>query len=403
MLYARRHVSLTVLLLAQPLAVTAGAADAEGHQVQQELQGIERDAPVSELAGHWMDAADDAIRLVLAEDGLAQLGEAKGTWKRFGRKKLRFKLDGHVERSLFRLEGERLSIDWKSGARTYVRVDTSFPKIPPALEGVGDGPVTPWVHPKDYFSFNLPHRWSVAELGEGVLLVDPDLDKSGTLDAIVFVGWGELGEEEKGRTPAQLMQRSEKEWLALLAKDGIVLRKAKTAPTRALVGDVPGAEQEWTGRTSNGEDVRLWAGAIVKRDAFLYVAALTLAGEESKYLPKAKQLFLSVVPTPPLRNVALEKGLAGSKIVSTDTGAGGSTGWSYTFHPDGSVESFWFMTGDYGIDMVADLSETEWGSYEVFGTAFYVYLKSGQVEGTVVQDALGKPVALVIAGARYSL
>lgn len=44
----------------------------------------------------------------------------------------------------------------------------------------------------------------------------------------------------------------------------------------------------------------------------------------------------------------------------------GGTGWKYTFRGDGSVESFWYLTGVIGLD-VPGASQTEWGSYEIFG------------------------------------
>ena len=353
------------------------------------------------LVGTWR-SEDGAHVLALGADGKASVDGRETTWRRFGRAKLRVKLPGGVERAVYELDRNTLTVHWKNGAQRYVRVRSLLPEVPPALAGVGKGPTTAWTHPKDYFSFALPARWEVLEVAESMLLVNPGLTEEDDLEAFVFVGWGSLEDDDKGLSPVQLMARSEKEWLAQLAEDGLFLDKAKKAPRRVLVGDVPGAEQEWTGRAQNGQGLRVWGGGIVKRDAFLYLAVVAQNEKAKEYFPLAKQLFLSVVPTPPERNVALEKLLAGHRIERTNHSEGGATGSKYTFHPGGKVESFWFMSGSYGLGSVST-SDTEWGGYEIFGNEIYIYMKSGQIDGTVVTDEAGAPVALVVEGSRYSL
>ncbi len=354
-----------------------------------------------DLIGTW---SEESATLRLDADGNATIDGAPATWRRFGSKKLRFKRGGEVERPRFTLEGNKLTVQWKDGAKTYERAATGFPEIPPALEAgkkePGKGKL--WKHPRDYFTCVMPERWRVEAIDDWVMVVDPGLKGKETLEAIVFVGWGELEGKEKGKTPVQLMQQYEGEWLRQLAADGLRLGKAKAAPRRVLVGDVPGAEQEWSGKAQNGQKIRLWSGGIVKRDAFLYVAALAVEGKEAEYFPKAKHLFLSVIPTPPERNRKLEQKLAGKAIASTENNASGGTGWQYSFRDDGSVKSFWYLTGVVGLD-VADANQEEWGSYEIFGDALYIYLKSGQIEGRVETDRTGNPVALVLKGGRYSL
>ena len=366
------------------------------------LAGPSQD-PKPALAGIWQAPA---TAIVLREDGTANVDGAPATWRRFGRKKLRFKIGSEVSRPAFTLQDDRLTIQWEAGPQVYSRVAVDFPEVPPSL-ALGEAPPPKgkskkWRHPRDFFTCELPYRWRVEAIDEWLMVVDPGLRGKDTLEAIVFVGWGELDGGDGGRTPVSLMKKYEAQWLRDLRKDGLKFRKAKTPPRRVLVGDVPGAEQEWSGQTKKGQAIRLWAGSIVKRDAFLYVAALAVEGKEAQYFPRAKEMFLSVIPTPPERNRPMEQRLVGKMITNTANTSSGGTGWKYQFHEGGAVDSFWYLTGIIGLDL-ANTSQQEWGTYEVFGDTLYLYLKSGQVEARIESDAAGQPLALHLKGARYPL
>ncbi|MEM8709369.1 MAG: hypothetical protein AAGG01_00340 [Planctomycetota bacterium] len=348
--------------------------------------------------------------LTLHAGGAGALGDEAFRWRRFGKGRLRVERGNAVERPRIQMEGEgALVVDWKSGPVSYLRAPASFPIVPPALEGAA--PVAKrkgqrWTHPKEYFSCTLPPGWSVEELEREIMVLNPGFTVRDRLDAIPLMGWGELEGADLRRTPTQLIQDHEAEWLRELKGGGMSMRRAKTSPRRVLVAGVPGAEQEWTG-TANGRSLRMWLGAIVKGEAFLYTAVVAVDERADEFVPLAKQLFLSVVPTPPERNPALERALVGRSLASTSfigdrRDIPDSTGWSYGFQEGGSVESFWYMSGGLGYDTIASASSTEWGSYEIYGKELFIYLESGQKVGDLVVED-GVPIAVDLGGVRYSL
>lgn len=358
------------------------------------------------LHGAWLPEEEGAPALVLHAGGEGQLGDQALRWRRFGKRRLRIERDGTKERPGIDLEADALTVQWAGGTASYRRAPKSFPVVPPALAGAAGSRGKAWTHPRDYFSCRLPARWTVEELGDEWMVLNPGLSRGDTVEALAFVGWGELEDEDVGRTPTDLIRANERAWLQELRKDGMRLKAAKEAPRRILVGDIPGAQQEWSG-TLSGKPIRMWLGGLVKGDAFLYVAVVVLEERADAYVPRAKDLFLSVVPTPPERNPMLERALVGKTLVSTKVYGDShdrpdGTGWSYTFREDGRLESFWYLTGGHAITSIASFSSTEWGFYEVYGDEVYVYLKSGQVSGRVLQEG-GAPVAVEVDGVRYGL
>ena len=371
------------------------------------LSRTQSGSPANALEGAWLPTLEGAEPLVLHAGGSGLKGKAGIEWRRFGRRKLRVKSGGKVLRPGLAMEGDdTLVLTWKTGEVRYKRAPQSFPMTPPPLKGAASGKGKIWTHPKDYFSCTLPAGWSVEELGDEVMLINPGFKRTDTLDAIPFTGWGLLEGEDLHRSPAQLIADHEREWLAEMRSQGMDLKKAKSSPQRVLVDGVPGAEQEWRG-TAGGKRLRMWLGAIVKGEAFLYTAVVVLETRADEFIPLAKQMFLSVKPTPPERNRELERALVGRKVVSSSFTSDridipDSFSWSYTFMEDGSIKYDWYMSGGYGLDMIASCSDTEWGSYEVYGKETFIFLESGQEVGTLVLDG-GVPSGLDLKGARYHL
>ena len=176
-----------------------------------------------------------------------------------------------------------------------------------------------------------------------------------------------------------------------------------------LVDGLPGAEQVWKGNTSDGRKVTFWLGALVKREYYLNVAAVIVEGQEPTFLPGVKQLFVSMQPTPPKRNRPAERALVGLSWSENHYSEPGistitpdATGSQYTFHENGHVRSFWYMSGEVGYTDFVSASIEDWGSYEVFGRDVYLYMPSGQIAGELVLEG-GRPVSVRIGSRLHGL
>jgi len=299
------------------------------------------------------------------------------------------------------LEGDRLNL--KSGGRTYSlrAAGGAGARIPPALAGVAQGKTTRFVHPKGYFSFDLPQGWSAGGEFEGGMLVNPGLKEGDSLDVVLLVNYGELDQGEVGRSPAALLDANSAEFRRNMRGQEIILEKAVKKAKPVLVKDVPGAVQEWIGRTQNGKPLRLWLGAVVKREYYMTVTAILLSKKEGAYLPGAKRIFFSLAPKPPKRNPEAEAALAGQSIAKTDNSAGGFSGTTYEFSAGGSVTTEFLFSGITGSVDVGG-SNTEHGTYEVVGQMLYMYFRSGQVSGELVKER-GRLTGVRLGEAFYPL
>ena len=91
---------------------------------------------------------------------------------------------------------------------------------------------------------------------------------------------------------------------------GIEIQPAAAKSRAVLVGDVPGATQQWKGKNAAGQALSLWVGGVTKREYYLSVLAIIVSGKESQFLPKVKRIFSTMAPKPPERNKAAEQALA---------------------------------------------------------------------------------------------
>lgn len=371
------------------------------------------------LVGTWVGtgAENQGERVELRADGTGTLAGAAVEWKVWGKDRLRVTIPGSetlrctyvlAEPELrvtlqgvtypYRREGPSPQVEAapteESEARGYV--------VPKALEGVGTGKVQPYTHPKNYFTCALPEGWSVANETPEALVVNPGLAQGDTLDALVFLTWGQLEEGDRGKRPTALVDRDEAEFRAGMREQGLVLDRAQAKSRAVLVGDVPGAVQEWTGKASSGQAIRVWLGGVLKRDTYLSVAVVLVDAKAERFLPGVKQLFASLKPTPPERNPALERALAGHTMSRSQSGSSGFFGSVYELRADGSVKKELLASGGVGGMDYVGASTEEWGRWEVVGDLLYLYFRDGQECGSVVVEG-GAATGVQFGSALYRL
>jgi len=352
----------------------------------------------SPLAGTWIGTGseNEGARMRLDADGGGDLDGRSIQWKAWGKSRLRVTWEGQTLRGTYALDEPRLVLTFGEDRFEYLRQGPAPQAaqelqgfvVPPPLTGARVGQTHPYAHPKGYFTCALPLGWTVARESEDALLVNPGLSEKDTLDALILMTWGQLEAADRGLRPAQLIDRDEAQFREWMREQQIVLSKAAQKAESVLVGDVPGATQEWRGKTSEGRAVRLWLGGIVKREYSLAVVVVLLdehAERAEAYLSGVKQVFASLRATPPQRNAAVEAALAGHEVSKDGSGSGGFLASTYDFRADGSVKKEILMSGVSGLYDVSGSTE-EWGRYEVVGDLLYLYFKDGQECASVVVE-----------------
>jgi hypothetical protein len=363
----------------------------------------------SVLVGKWIGTGtiNRGERVVLAVDGTGSIDGEAIKWKAWGSNRFRISIGDKTRRGTYSLTEPRLvvrleDVDYsyrREGEPPGQRKKVTEPDaestdrgkkvqgfvVPPPLTGAGKGKTRSYAHPKGFFTCQAPAGWTVAKEMEDALLVNPGLGPKDTLEAIIFLTWGSLDEDERGVKPALLVDRAEPEFRSWMRQHEILLSKPEEKAVPVLVGDVPGATQVWTGKTSSGQAVRLWLGGIVKREYYLTVSVVLLDAKADRFLPGVKQVFASLEATPPEHNRVLEAALAGRSIQKGSSESGGFFGSTYDFDADGSVKKEMLMSGLSGAYDISGSTE-EWGTYEVVGDILFMYFKDGQDSGTVVVE-----------------
>jgi hypothetical protein len=237
------------------------------------------------------------------------------------------------------------------------------------LEGIHTGPTTTVNHPRGWFTFEAPQSWSVAEQGESHMLINPGLGPSDSLDALVVVSYGELDAPQAGTDLATLFSAVKPTIIQDLASRGIDVADSGAPPRIVQLGHTTGLVQEWPGR-AGARDVRAWFGGLVKDGYFFSVTGVVLAGREDRYLPGLKRILFSVNPSPPQRNLAAERALAGAEFSALETrpgGTSGSFGTTFALGADGRVKKTMILSGMTGFPTLVGGESEEWGTYEVVG------------------------------------
>lgn len=360
----------------------------------------------AELAGTW-EGDDEATRgevLKLGADGSGELDGRPLRWRIAGRGQLRYELDGESLGAAYRIEGEVLELRVGAERLRYRRVEpVQGYQVPPALGEVDRSAGRRHRAAQGEFSFELPAGWSVGAESEEGLWIQPGLAPGETLDALILVQHGELELEDQNVAPAALVDRHEAAFRAEMKAAGIELAPAAQRARAVLVGDVPGAVQEWRGKTADGRELRLWLGGVVRRDAWLTVAGALLSGREERFLPGLKRVFATLAPAAPERNQELERLLAGRSFSRSESfgRAGSSTSW-YSFGADGRVKKELSMGGLSGLSGSVHGSSEEWGRYEAIGPTLYLYFRDGQSTAEAALEG-GGISGLRMHGAFYRL
>jgi len=384
------------------------------------LPAADQDAE-AELLGTWIGRSNNVrgYELVLEEGGKGSLAGERLTWRITGKGQLRYRVAGESATCSYRIQGSTLSFVEDGETSRFRRKREPKPpeKKPPEkkpeqeaqepaapgetrkpegpLTGIDRGVAKRHAHPRGWYSFDLPVGWEIAEQEEDGLLINPGL--TDTLDAIVLVTHGELDEGQRNQEVTRLLDGHSPELLAELKTQGIRLDRAAKPSRKVTVGEVPGAVQRWTGKTSDGKPVTLWIGGVTKRDHWMGVSLLVLGKKESEFLPGAKRLFSTLELAPPERNRKLEQVLAGHSFAHNETTESGSYTTSYELRADLSLFKQSFFSSN-GISGGSDAT----GRWEVIGDEVFLYLEDGQRSGQVVLEG-GRPSHLLIGSSRYGV
>ncbi len=284
-----------------------------------------------------------------------------------------------------KLTGDKLSFE--TGGNKFQLLGDPLPSgntgIPPKLQKIADGPTHPWKHPRGWFSMELPQGWSIGETDQDFILINPGFKETDTLDAIILLTFGTLEKREQNLDVAELMTKRIPDFQTFFRDQLIQVDQPDGPAQKVLAGNVPGATLSWQGKAAKGQAVKVWTASVIKRNAFLTMIAIVLGENSDKYLPKSKQVFMSLQPNPPELNPQLMRAVAGRKLVLNLSGEGGTFFTTYQFSADRSVSRETMaggITGGYDVNANSTLS----GTWEVIGDELYMYFKDGQEGGQIL-------------------
>lgn len=247
------------------------------------------------------------------------------------------------------------------------------------IEGQHSGPVTTFSHPRGWFTFEMPAGWTVPNVGDEHLAINPGLASTDTLDALLIASFGELDAVSAALDASAVFTQAKTAIVQDLAAQSIQVIETGAAPRAVRLAHGTGITQEWPGKAA-GRDVRVWLGGLVHEGYYFTVAAVVVSGQESRFLPGVKRLLHSVNPRPPQRNTAAEQALVGSRFGAVDTRPGGSRGsFSSTmeFGTGNRVKKTMMMSGLVGLSTDVGGASEEWGTYEVTGDEVTLSFRDG--------------------------
>lgn len=264
------------------------------------------------------------------------------------------------------------------------------------IEGQHTGPVTTFSHPRGWFTFEMPPGWTVPNVGDEHLAINPGLASTDTLDALVIASFGELDAASAQLDPSAVFAQAKGAIVQDLAAQSIQVVETAAAPRAVRLAHGNGITQEWPGKAA-GRDVRVWFGGLVRDGYYFTVTAVVVSGQESRFLPGVKRLLHSVHARPPQPNTAAEQALVGARFAAIDTRPGGSRGsFSSTieFSAGNRVKKTMTMSGLVGLSTDIGGSSEEWGTYAMSGGEVTLSFRDGTdtLHLTIEQ---GQVVALV--------
>jgi hypothetical protein len=259
------------------------------------------------------------------------------------------------------------------------------------------GAVMTFVHPRGWFSIDLPAGWTVASQSEDGLAINPGLTQADTLDALVAVFFGELDPGLARATATEAFGSVRPMLLRDLQAQGIEIADDGAPPQPAALAHAPGLVKQWRGR-AGGRDVQSWIGGVVQDGHYLAVLSVIIAGQEARFLPGVKRLLYSLQPRPPRRDPAIERALEGAEFSASDMRPGGSFTTVFEFGAGNRIKKTMIASGR-GAVLGGGASE-EWGSYEVIGDEVHLSFR-GETDALVMAIEQGRIVGLQRDGRIY--
>lgn len=271
---------------------------------------------------------------------------------------------------------------------------------PAQLTDLHEGKLKTFRQSAGFFTFQLPAEWTAEEQPQAIA-INPGLVAGDTLDAVILASFGELAEEERGRSIESILTTKEADLLAGFSGIGVQFTRASAAPRRIGVKDLTGAEQLWHGE-AGGQAVTLWVGAIVQREFYFAVVALVVDANSKRFMPGARRILASVEAQAPQRDPEVEAELVGLEFASSsDFGGGGSIHTVYEFAAGGSVSRRTMTSGSFGLDGSVGGETIARGSYMVVGPLVYLQFGDGQEVARLARD--GRRIdALLLGNRRHS-
>jgi hypothetical protein len=265
------------------------------------------------------------------------------------------------------------------------------------LDGMHRGAVTTFVHPRGWFSIDLPAGWTVASQSEDGLAINPGLTQADTLDALVAVTYGELDPDLTGSTLTDAFRRTRPLLLRDLHAQGVEIADDGAQPQPVALAHAPGLVKQWRGR-AGGRDVQAWIGGVVQDGHYLAVLSVIVVGQEARFLPGVKRLLYSLQPRPPRRDPAIERALEGAQFSASDMRPGGSFTTVFEFSTGNRVKKTMIASGR-GAVLGGGASE-EWGSYGVLGDEVHLSFRD-ETDALLLTIEQGRIVGLQRDGRLY--
>lgn len=345
------------------------------------------DAP---LLGRWTGLGPDHERLDFRADGTLAVD---------GRE-LRYELDG--ARLVLRAGGQRLGGTWQVDG-----VELSI-----ALRGQ-DGKTRTERYRRDADAeaavglqvgrarFALPRGWREARRTGDVVLLDPGLAATDTLDALVFATCGELEAHERDQELTALVRAQLPQLARELAVQRVQIELARASVAAVELPSGPGVELRVPGVAAGARAVTVWVGAMRDATHSALVIAVVLRSREDAFLPGARAMLQSArLAQPDAAAVAAvasdADALAGAEFGRATFGSGASLTTVYTFGGDGSVQRRTMFSSQFnGSD------STRGGVYRLRGDHVSLRIGDDELEGTLEREG-GRVVALRVGNARYA-
>ena len=262
------------------------------------------------------------------------------------------------------------------GGHSTLRLTRGAGKPSPAAQA---RPTKRYTDPSGFYSLDLPAGWSVRALTSTELLINPGFKPTDNLDALIVLSVGELEPGDARRTPAQMLDRGESEMRREWRAQGVTLERASSKAKSQRVGSHPAATMQWKGTLANGDPIDAWVGGVAGGGGYLTLSGVIARPRLAEFLPGIQGAFQSLTFTPPKRDPALERQLAGRKLQLTNNSEGNYMVSGIDLYADGTASEFTSMGGSLGLGSAGASYEAS-GTYVVIGTVLRLTLDGKDTE-----------------------